>query len=292
LQVYYITGTQAQRRGWAGIKRRIQNYFFRKVSEKAERVGVRLIKASCEKKKAKRKEKTMRKNSFTVTKIVVVLAMLIPAVALANEHRGYSYATVTPTTVAPGDTVTVEFEYTVYIDQGSWQQCPYGLWEIRLDGGTSTTEEPLIEGHPLYDTYGEHTLYVNVDVVIPVGTEDGPHTIDIFSVPWYTQPAPSYGKFYSVPITVQSDPALAILDLIDTVEALNLQQGIDNGLDAKLDAAFNALDDVNNNNDVAAINSLNAFINAVEAQRGNKITDEQADILIADATDIIYLLGG
>ncbi|MDT8301112.1 MAG: NosD domain-containing protein [Sedimentisphaerales bacterium] len=78
--------------------------------------------------------------------------------------------------------------------------------------------------------------------------------------------------------------------LIFTVAEMNLQHGIDNSLDAKLDAAFNALDDLNQNNDVAAINSLNAFINAAEAQRDNKITDTQADILITDAQYIIDLI--
>ncbi len=87
-------------------------------------------------------------------------------------------------------------------------------------------------------------------------------------------------------------PQTKIVELIDTVAVMNLQQGIDNSLDAKLDAAFNALDDVNQNNDVAAINSLNAFINAVEAQRDNKLTDEQANILVVDANYIITLLGG
>jgi parallel beta-helix repeat protein len=87
-------------------------------------------------------------------------------------------------------------------------------------------------------------------------------------------------------------PQTKIVELIDTVEVMNLHQGIDNSLDAKLDAAANALDDVNQNNDVAAINSLNAFINAVEAQRDNKITNEQADTLIADANYIITLLSG
>ena len=236
----------------------------------------------------------MRKNSFTVMKSVIVLAMLMPAVALANVHYGYSYATVTPTTVAPGGTITVEFEYTVYIEYWCWQQSPYGRWEIRLDGGTSTTEDPLLYAHPHYEIYGDgnHTIYVNVDVTIPEGTEDGSHTIDIFSVPWIVQTAPWYGLFYPIPITVQSDPAQAILDLIDTVEAMNLQQGIDNSLDAKLDAAFNALDDINENNDVAAINSLNAFINAVEAQRDNKLTDAQADELITRANSIVAMLSG
>jgi len=86
------------------------------------------------------------------------------------------------------------------------------------------------------------------------------------------------------------DPADLILQLIDKVELLNHYQGIVNSLDAKLDAALKALSDLNENNDGAAINTLNAFINAVEAQRDDKITSEQADELIGDAQAIIDLL--
>ncbi|MHC4440292.1 MAG: hypothetical protein ACYS3S_23330 [Planctomycetota bacterium] len=91
---------------------------------------------------------------------------------------------------------------------------------------------------------------------------------------------------------VPSPPAVEILieQLIAQVKALNLQQGISNSLDAKLDAVKKALDDVNENNDAAGINALETFINAVEAQRGNKILDEDADALIEAAQEIIDLL--
>ena len=49
------------------------------------------------------------------------------------------------------------------------------------------------------------------------------------------------------------------------------------------------LDNANVNND-AACNSLAAFISAVEAQRGNKVTSAQADQLIASAQQIQALL--
>jgi parallel beta-helix repeat protein len=79
-----------------------------------------------------------------------------------------------------------------------------------------------------------------------------------------------------------------ILQLIAEVMALNLQNGIENSLDAKLDAALKALDDVSANNDVAAINAIEAFINAVQAQSGNKIPNEaDADDLIDIANEII-----
>ena len=86
------------------------------------------------------------------------------------------------------------------------------------------------------------------------------------------------------------NPADMIGGLVDTVMELNIQNGISNSLDAKLDVALSALDDLNENNDAAAINSLNAFINAVEAQRGKVLTNEQADGLITQAQAIIDLL--
>ena len=85
-------------------------------------------------------------------------------------------------------------------------------------------------------------------------------------------------------------PREATQNLINDVIALNLQQGISNSLDAKLEAVIAALEDVNSNNDVAAINSLGAFIAAVEAQSGQKITTAAADALILAAQAIIDAL--
>lgn len=86
------------------------------------------------------------------------------------------------------------------------------------------------------------------------------------------------------------DPAEAIQQLAADVVAMNLQNGIENSLDSKLDAALSALDDVNANNDKAACNTLQSFINAVEAQRGSMLMDAQADQLIAAAQEIQGLL--
>jgi len=99
-------------------------------------------------------------------------------------------------------------------------------------------------------------------------------------------------KIYHAKLTFGPVEAKLTYELIDKVADLNLQQGIDNTLDAKLDTALTALDDVNANNDVAAVNALDAFINAVEAQRGKKITDVEADTLIASAQAIVDLLAG
>ncbi len=77
--------------------------------------------------------------------------------------------------------------------------------------------------------------------------------------------------------------------LRDVLE-LDLHTGIENSLNAKLDAALTVLNDNSVNNDQAAINSLQAFINAVKAQSGKKIDVLDAADLIASAQAIIDLL--
>jgi len=76
------------------------------------------------------------------------------------------------------------------------------------------------------------------------------------------------------------------------VGVLNLANGVENSLDAKRDAALSALEDTIAANDVAVINALEAFCTAGEAQRGKKISEADADFLVAAAMNIIALLLG
>jgi photosystem II stability/assembly factor-like uncharacterized protein len=78
-------------------------------------------------------------------------------------------------------------------------------------------------------------------------------------------------------------------DLISDLEDLNLPKGYENSLVSKLE---NALKSLEKGNDEAAINQLNAFINAVEAQRSKKLTVEEADALITMALWIIDNISG
>ncbi|MCH8979561.1 MAG: SBBP repeat-containing protein, partial [Armatimonadetes bacterium] len=87
-------------------------------------------------------------------------------------------------------------------------------------------------------------------------------------------------------------PTEAVQQLMEDVVALNLSVGIENSLDAKLDAAFRALADLRAGNDGSAVSVLQAFINAVMAQSGNHIPVPDADDLIASAQAIIDLLTG
>jgi hypothetical protein len=86
------------------------------------------------------------------------------------------------------------------------------------------------------------------------------------------------------------DPLLLMDVLMQQVADLGLHGGIENSLIVKLNAAMRKLTDGNEKNDIAAINSLMAFINEVEAQSGKKIPQLDADDLIAAALEIISLL--
>jgi len=77
----------------------------------------------------------------------------------------------------------------------------------------------------------------------------------------------------------------ALDDLPDLVQDLSLPQGIENSLISKVE---NALKSIENGNVKAAINMLNAFINEVEAQSGKKISEEDADMLIQFAENVIW----
>jgi hypothetical protein len=96
------------------------------------------------------------------------------------------------------------------------------------------------------------------------------------------------GAFELQPLT----PAELLLDLTDYLDELSLHKGIAGSLQSKLEAALQLLEDGNENNDGAAVNLLEAFINAARAQYGKKIPTADADILITAAQEIIELLSG
>jgi len=101
--------------------------------------------------------------------------------------------------------------------------------------------------------------------------------------------AEGFTSYLRTPFPAQS-PSELLESLITDVLNLNLAKGIANSIDGKINTALQALDDMNQNNDVAAIYALRAFINSIRAQRGNHISAADADALIADAQVIIDLL--
>lgn len=86
---------------------------------------------------------------------------------------------------------------------------------------------------------------------------------------------------------ILEDYTIAALD--DLAASFNLPHGIESSLLSKLEATLTSLE---KGNAKAAINKLNAFINEVEAQRGKKITEREADQLIDGANWIIESIDG
>ncbi|HQK55177.1 MAG TPA: PKD domain-containing protein, partial [Methanolinea sp.] len=184
------------------------------------------------------------------------------------------------------------------------------------DGGSATMDveiEVLSSNHaPVFDPIADQVVDEGetVEFTLTATDPDGDElTIEADSLPggasfngatftWvtdYTQ-----GGSYNVMFTVSDGsltdtiivgivvnevaPQEAIENLEDYIVNLNLDMGITNSLTAKLGAAISSLDRGNEN---AALNQLNAFINSVEAQRGKKLTNEQADALILEVNRII-----
>jgi hypothetical protein len=88
--------------------------------------------------------------------------------------------------------------------------------------------------------------------------------------------------------------AVTLEEQLEALSALivetNANAGISNALDSKLNRVFAALDDTNENNDGAALNSMYAFCSSIDAQRGKKLTEEQAKQLIEAGNGIISSL--
>jgi hypothetical protein len=86
--------------------------------------------------------------------------------------------------------------------------------------------------------------------------------------------------------------AAAQLDeLIATVAAYNLHQGISNSLDSKLSNARTALEAASAGDLGSACGKLSAFVNEVYAQSGGKLTVAQATDLVARASQIATVIG-
>lgn len=98
------------------------------------------------------------------------------------------------------------------------------------------------------------------------------------------------GATFALP-TVAPTPVAQLMDLIALVLSFNLQHGIENSLDAKLQNILDALNAVGNGNTATACNKLDAFINEVQAQSGHHIPADQADQLLAACDQIKVTLG-
>ena len=127
--------------------------------------------------------------------------------------------------------------------------------------GSSATLSSTTIVNPTFvpDVAGDYV----VQLVVNDGTEDSPPD--------------------QVTITALS-PQQVIENLIALVISMDLNKGLTKSLTTKL---YEAIDYLNSGDNTGGIDALNSFINSVEAQAGKKLTNEQADQLIAEAQSII-----
>jgi len=160
-----------------------------------------------------------------------------------------------------------------------------GIAKVTLDGSDSNSPcgDNVVLTYKWTWTIGADTYEANgvsPTIELPVGI----HKITLVVNDGYLNSAAD-----DVNVTV-AGPVELLAQLQSELVAMNADKGVLNGLSAKLDTAVKHLADKNVNNNVAAVNAMQAFVNAVSAQRGKKITQQQADDLIGTAQEIIGLL--
>lgn len=147
----------------------------------------------------------MSRQTATTGLAVLAIVLFSCGTALAHTHYGNSNVSVTPTEdVAPGDTVSVSFDYRIWHHHGGGSYpCP---WEVRLDGTPGSRDGTLLASgvkyHPAYNQ--TITFHVATDVTIPDDASDGEHTIKIVTSAdsqWYYY----YNRYSSVTINVEAD---------------------------------------------------------------------------------------
>ena len=168
-----------------------------------------------------------------------------------------------------------------------------GILDNRLIVGEFTTAAHVFER----DAAGTWGKADQLDTTAPATDFDGFGVSvsidnDAAIVGAYREDTPEFdaGAAYVYELTSPTPQELITLLILD-VQVMNIQSGITNSLDKKLESAQKALDDLNTNNDGAAINKINAFIDEVEAQRGSHLTEGQADQLRDSALEIILVIG-
>jgi hypothetical protein len=166
-----------------------------------------------------------------------------------------------------------------------YHDCTYNGWRYRI------TSEPI------FDEWVTYTVVFN-----PTWSDS-----EATSAGWYQETSsPSFSEtladVYTTEIRIEgSGGVYACIDnfrmeekesidlIIKDVEEMDLPQGVEDSLLSILEAALRSID---TGNEMAAIQQLQAFIRMVEAMSGNKLTEEEANALIAAAQAIIDELTG
>jgi len=183
-------------------------------------------------------------------------SMMVTVVNVAPTARIAAIVPPVPDFILPGDLIRFEGDFD---DPGTADTHTF-RWAFG-DGGGSTSQNALYA----YQSPGQYT------VTFTVTDDDG-------------------GVGTAIATVTVLNPSRGLGELTDLVwDFLNDKPGTACSLVTKLEQAIKKLEQ---GNEKAAINQVEAFINEVEAQRGKKLTNEEADLLIERAEQLRALLLG
>jgi hypothetical protein len=181
--------------------------------------------------------------------------------------------TVTVNNVAP----------TAYIDDVKQPFSDYILPLDVLEFHGSLSDPGLFDVHTIEWNFGDGTVISKVSLIEPhVYTSPGEYTVTLI-VTEYDGASGSATKTIIV-----KTPEEATDNVITEIVDMNFADGIENSLVSKLENAIKSIA----NDRPSAYGQLGALINEVEAQRGNELTDEEADEIIVMVQRIMDNLGG
>jgi len=145
---------------------------------------------------------------------------------------------------------------------------------VEADDPFGSIVEFIVTASDLVDTEPQISCSQESGTLFPIGTTSVECTSTDNSD---NESAP---QLFDVTVTVSSK---TFDGLIEKIESLGLQKGIENSLISKLNASLKAFE---KGNDKTTTNILEAFINEVNAQDGKKLSGNNADIL-RDAANLL-----
>jgi len=141
-----------------------------------------------------------------------IIVGLLPTVGLGQYNQGISNVSVAPTTVAPEDIVSVQFDCSAYTPPEP--SYPYVYWRIYLDVGTNYNLNGILlaSGQEYHD--GDpwlQTFTISTNVTIPEDTTPGDYTIKIATCVHPTiWTNVGYFAYDHTPIEVTPPPVLTV----------------------------------------------------------------------------------
>jgi hypothetical protein len=218
-------------------------------------------------------------NFKNVRGATIVLPNITGTLAYSPDN-GYGTDGVSPQSGSPTTVFTYKVAYADQDDQ------PPSYMDACIDGSCHTMNPDATAAAPLRDgdfRNGEQYAYATT---LSAGAHtyrfeagDGIDTVRLPAAGTLAGPSVSGGA------------AQQVNGLIALVLSFNLQHGIENSLDVKLQFVLDAVNAANGGNTALACSKLNAFANEVQAQSGSHLTVAQADQLIAAANAVRAALG-